>query len=77
MPLDKVRGRGDIFYADSSPEIVIVNKLVNHGHNGIFVSTTNTVEAAEGSLGNGVYEVDNRAAPKEGLARFVDPSSAG
>ena len=71
LPLDKVRGRGDIFYADSSPEIVIVNKLVNHGHNGIFVSTTNTVEAAKGSLGNGVYEVDNRTASPEGGPRKV------
>ncbi len=57
------RGAGDIFYADSSPEIVLINKIVNHGHNGIYVTQSSTVEAsATSQYGNGVHEVDNRIA---------------
>ncbi|MBY4109211.1 hypothetical protein HQO82_04245 [Rhodococcus fascians] len=69
--LPDARGKGDIFYADSSLDIILLNKIVNHGHNGIYVSTTNTVEASQSSrFGNGVHEVDNRTAD-DGARRQV------
>ncbi|WP_052280503.1 YiiX/YebB-like N1pC/P60 family cysteine hydrolase [Nocardia vulneris] len=68
--LPDARGKGDIFYADSSPDLVVINKLVNHGHNGIYVSTTNTVEAAQGK---GVHEIDNRTATNGGRRQVRKP----
>jgi uncharacterized protein YycO len=74
------RGKGDIFYADSSLAVMGLVMIINHGHNGIYASTTNTVEAAkfeEGEGHSGVNEVDNRTAGENGGRREVRSPQVG
>lgn len=53
MLLPQPRGAGDIFFSEAA------TARVSHGHNGIFVSTTHSVEALNPE--KGVREVDNTA----------------
>ncbi|MBY6681858.1 hypothetical protein HQ312_12420 [Rhodococcus sp. BP-316] len=57
------RGAGDIFYADAD------TANVNHGHNGIFISTTETVEALNPT--KGVQLTDNTTGNPDGTRRTV------